>query len=311
MTSWSNIARFFPSFTPELHWSVLLWQVGCKTLFVTSEGHPQLREIRPLCVLDFYVHESCQRSGIGRRLFDHMLTEESVVPAKLAYDRPSPKLIAFLRKHFGLSKYVPQTNNFVVFSQYFCEGPERAGRSLKQEDSVDGFSETRMKQQGNRSGLESGPSRTRLGTAFSRRSPAASDCASGHTAGAENDSMRGHGRRNSEGSQIFGKVDANARGTADWQAAGSNSLGSGPQCSNKHGSNDFCGQDKQAPRVPMHGRRSRRGSSEMGEWSPLTNCELLEKTCESYKNRFCQREPVHIERLRPAVLQNLASSAQW
>jgi hypothetical protein len=25
-----------------------------------------IKEMRPTCVLDFYVHESCQRSGIGK-----------------------------------------------------------------------------------------------------------------------------------------------------------------------------------------------------------------------------------------------------
>lgn len=30
----------------------------------------ELREIQPICVLDFYVHESCQRQGIGKELFN-------------------------------------------------------------------------------------------------------------------------------------------------------------------------------------------------------------------------------------------------
>lgn len=30
-------------------------------------------EVNPLCVLDFYVHESRQRTGCGKRLFEHML----------------------------------------------------------------------------------------------------------------------------------------------------------------------------------------------------------------------------------------------
>ena len=31
------------------------------------------RELEPLCVLDFYIHESRQRLGLGRRLFETML----------------------------------------------------------------------------------------------------------------------------------------------------------------------------------------------------------------------------------------------
>jgi hypothetical protein len=33
--------------------------------------------------------------------------------------RPSPKFLSFLSKHYALSSYVPQTNNFVVFRKYF------------------------------------------------------------------------------------------------------------------------------------------------------------------------------------------------
>lgn len=77
------------------------------------------KEIEPLCVLDFYVSESCQRKGIGKLLFEAMTTHENMTAEKLAYDRPSPKLIAFLRKHYGLSDYIPQSNNFVIFKQYF------------------------------------------------------------------------------------------------------------------------------------------------------------------------------------------------
>ena len=30
-------------------------------------------EVHPLCVLDFYIHETRQRTGCGKRLFEHML----------------------------------------------------------------------------------------------------------------------------------------------------------------------------------------------------------------------------------------------
>ena len=48
-----------------------------------------------------------------------MLLTEGVNPAKLAYDRPSPKLKAFLAKHYNLRNFVAQNNNFVVFDEYF------------------------------------------------------------------------------------------------------------------------------------------------------------------------------------------------
>lgn len=75
--------------------------------------------MNPLCVLDFYVSEKVQRGGFGKLLFDAMLEYEKQSPAKLAYDRPSSKLIGFMSKHFGLKSYVSQNNNYVVFDEYF------------------------------------------------------------------------------------------------------------------------------------------------------------------------------------------------
>ena len=54
-------------------------KVGVKKLFVrsgTSEG--TIHEIAPLCVLDFYVSEACQRQGVGLFLFKSMLACEGV-----------------------------------------------------------------------------------------------------------------------------------------------------------------------------------------------------------------------------------------
>lgn len=48
-----------------------------------------------------------------------MLDNEGVEPHKLGYDKPSAKLIKFLKKHYGLENYVPQVNNFVVYNSYF------------------------------------------------------------------------------------------------------------------------------------------------------------------------------------------------
>jgi len=48
-----------------------------------------------------------------------MLEYEKVLPEKLAYDRPSPKLLGFLTKHYSLKNFIPQNNNYVVFDDYF------------------------------------------------------------------------------------------------------------------------------------------------------------------------------------------------
>ena len=47
-------------------------KVGMKRLFV-YDRHSQQWEMEPLCVLDFYVHESHQRMGYGKKLFAFML----------------------------------------------------------------------------------------------------------------------------------------------------------------------------------------------------------------------------------------------
>ena len=94
-------------------------RVGSRQLFVRKGPDAPYSQISPLCVLDFYVHESCQRTGDGRRMFDAMLAHEHRQPHQLGYDRPSPKLMAFCAKHYGLRDYIPQSNNFVVFSQYW------------------------------------------------------------------------------------------------------------------------------------------------------------------------------------------------
>ena len=93
-------------------------KVGVKKLFL-RDMYYNYHEVFPLCVLDFYVHESLQRQGIGKQLFDYMLTFEKKTPVQLAYDRPSPKLKGFLRKHFNLANEIKQSNNFVVFNGFF------------------------------------------------------------------------------------------------------------------------------------------------------------------------------------------------
>jgi hypothetical protein len=54
-----------------------------------------------------------------QEIFHRFLQDEKKHPAKLAYDRPSEKLLSFLKKHYGLAKFIPQNNNYVVFNQYF------------------------------------------------------------------------------------------------------------------------------------------------------------------------------------------------
>ncbi|CAD8115754.1 unnamed protein product [Paramecium primaurelia] len=93
-------------------------KIGRKNLFY-RDLNGVIKEIQPICVLDFYVHESVQRKGIGKELFEEMLRQEMLRPEKLGYDRPSPKLLGFLKKYYNLQSYIPQNNNYVIYSQYF------------------------------------------------------------------------------------------------------------------------------------------------------------------------------------------------
>ncbi|XP_064262136.1 alpha-tubulin N-acetyltransferase 1 [Passer domesticus] len=50
-------------------------KVGYKKLFLLERDGSHV-EVEPLCVLDFYIHESQQRRGLGRELFREMLQRE-------------------------------------------------------------------------------------------------------------------------------------------------------------------------------------------------------------------------------------------
>eukprot|EP01029_Cantina_marsupialis_P027134 TRINITY_DN748_c0_g1_i1.p1 TRINITY_DN748_c0_g1~~TRINITY_DN748_c0_g1_i1.p1 ORF type:complete len:777 (-),score=189.66 TRINITY_DN748_c0_g1_i1:135-2309(-) len=133
-----GLAKILTSFTKLIHSSDTLFvhfnktqvqgilKIGSRKLFIAYDG--SMKEIDPVCVLDFYVHESVQRGGIGKRLFQFMLRYTRLPALKLAYDRPSPKLIAFLGRHYDLTRYSPQNNNYVVFYDYF-EDEEDTPRS--------------------------------------------------------------------------------------------------------------------------------------------------------------------------------------
>ncbi|KAJ8667502.1 hypothetical protein QAD02_009165 [Eretmocerus hayati] len=95
-----------------------LLKTGSKSLFMFDENGIHYK-LKPRCILDFYIHESRQRMGLGNELYQHMLTEENLKPIKLAIDRPSDKFLAFLMKHYKLTSVVPQNNKFVVFKGFF------------------------------------------------------------------------------------------------------------------------------------------------------------------------------------------------
>ncbi|CAM9233777.1 unnamed protein product, partial [Phaeothamnion confervicola] len=93
-------------------------KVGSKDLFLYDPCGRMMKR-SPLCVLDFYVCEACQRRGVGATLFAAMLGLEGVDAATLAYDKPSPKLLPFLLKHYRLEGAIYQPNRYVVFGDMF------------------------------------------------------------------------------------------------------------------------------------------------------------------------------------------------
>ncbi|CAH1185489.1 unnamed protein product [Phyllotreta striolata] len=93
-------------------------KTGNKSLYVFDRDGNHY-QVQPPCLLDFYVHESKQRNGLGKVLFEHMLQKEGIAPVQMAIDRPSDKLLGFLNKHYSLRDPVKQMNNYVVFDDFF------------------------------------------------------------------------------------------------------------------------------------------------------------------------------------------------
>ena len=67
----------------------------------------------------FLCHESVQRKGVGKMIFDYMLNYENKHPASLAYDRPTLRLLSFMKKNYGLKDYMTQNNSFMIYEQFF------------------------------------------------------------------------------------------------------------------------------------------------------------------------------------------------
>ncbi|XP_039763161.1 alpha-tubulin N-acetyltransferase 1-like isoform X2 [Pararge aegeria] len=107
-----------------------LLKVGWKHLFLFDE-QDKVRQVEPLCVLDFFVLPDYQRHGYGKVLFDHMLKDLNATPKELAIDGPSPKMEQFLRKNYGIQRLIRQNTNFAISPDFFTAFAEtsKSGRS--------------------------------------------------------------------------------------------------------------------------------------------------------------------------------------
>ncbi|VDM32639.1 unnamed protein product, partial [Hydatigera taeniaeformis] len=93
-------------------------KVGKKKLFLFN-AYGECFEVEPVCVLDFFVSAVYQRQGYGKELFEWMLREEGLVATDLPIDSPSPKMLSFMKKHYNQDHPIRQSNNFVVFPDFF------------------------------------------------------------------------------------------------------------------------------------------------------------------------------------------------
>ena len=123
----TSTSRFFPSshrlfIKADKNKVYGYLKVGPKKLFLRDRLF-NYHERRTLSVLDFYVYDSVQRKGIGRELFDYMLKYEKRDPGTLAYDRPTLRLLSFLKKNYGLDNYITQNNSFIIFDDFFSPIP--------------------------------------------------------------------------------------------------------------------------------------------------------------------------------------------
>lgn len=115
---------------------------GSKMLYIYRKDGKVVEYPQAPCILDFYVSVELQRSGIGHALFTRAL-EVIRVPIRflssfliffidgvrkqvlrvpgphcVAYDRPSPKLVAFLARHCELRNGDLQPNRFMIFDGF-------------------------------------------------------------------------------------------------------------------------------------------------------------------------------------------------
>ncbi|KAF0766730.1 alpha-tubulin N-acetyltransferase 1-like [Aphis craccivora] len=106
--------------TPVNFAVVGILKMGWKKLYLRNKNGTS-SETLVYCLLDFYIHESKQRQGYGKRLIEYMLQDIKLNVKQLVIDKPTTNLLQFMWKNFQLSKCVNQGNNFVIYEEFFDE----------------------------------------------------------------------------------------------------------------------------------------------------------------------------------------------
>ena len=104
-------------------------KIGSRRLFLWDKMGVQ-HELKTVCLLDFFTYPNCQRKGYGKKMIDRLLKDENKGMEEIPIDKPSPLCLSFMKKHFGLSNFIPQNNNYVVFDQ-FWESPTFLNKTVR------------------------------------------------------------------------------------------------------------------------------------------------------------------------------------
>jgi len=93
-------------------------KTGPKNLFLWKRAGSQ-EELRKICLLDFFVHPGSQRKGYGKIIMDYVLKQENLEMKDIPIDRPSMSCLRFMSKNYNLKDFLPQSNQYVVFDEFW------------------------------------------------------------------------------------------------------------------------------------------------------------------------------------------------
>jgi len=109
----------FPLFFSGKGSVIGLLKVGFKKLFVFDQYGYQ-HEVDPLCILDFYVHESRQRMGCGKQLFEYMLQVCITTVVVIILWLKEKYLLYILLYFLGSKHLTPESCNRQAFREIPC-----------------------------------------------------------------------------------------------------------------------------------------------------------------------------------------------